>query len=136
MLEYETANPGQDFDEKESAAFDPERDLSRPSPVVQIATGTEPIPSSHGDLAQMRGGSIEAKAEYQREPTPTTASGSRGSGSRKAWLTGPAAMKEGKREVGYSPQAEADRKAEADLSYQAGPDVESGSHGLAAADSA
>ena len=123
MLEYETANPGQDFDEKESAAFDPERDTSRPSPVVQIATGNEPIPSSHGDLAHMRGSVVEATAEY-----PPASSGSRGSTSHKPWLTGPSAMKEGKREAGYSPQTEAEQKAEADLSYQAGPVVESGDH--------
>lgn len=30
MLEYETANPGQDFDEREHEFFDPSTDTSRP----------------------------------------------------------------------------------------------------------
>lgn len=30
MLEYETANPGQDFDDKEEEFFDPSKDTSRP----------------------------------------------------------------------------------------------------------
>lgn len=39
MLEYETANPGQDFDEHEKEAFDPEKHTSRPPPVVNIHPG-------------------------------------------------------------------------------------------------
>ena len=37
MLEYETANPGQDFDELEKEHFDPQKDLSRPVPVISFA---------------------------------------------------------------------------------------------------
>ena len=40
MLEYETANPGQDFDEKEDAAADPNkdvRDVQRPTPMAAPA---------------------------------------------------------------------------------------------------
>ena len=36
-LEYETANPGQDFDENETKLFDPERDVERP--IVSVVTG-------------------------------------------------------------------------------------------------
>lgn len=36
MLEYETANPGQDFDEHEKENFDPEKHTIRPPPVVNI----------------------------------------------------------------------------------------------------
>lgn len=36
MLEYETANPGQDFDELEKQRFDPEKHSTRPPPVVAI----------------------------------------------------------------------------------------------------
>ena len=36
-LEYETANPGQDFDENETKLFDPERDVERP--IVSVAAG-------------------------------------------------------------------------------------------------
>ena len=143
MLEYETANPGQDFDEKEDAAFDPEKDVSRPSPMVQVAatSSDQPVPSSHSNLAQMKsesaatggvgsggtGGTPAAAATAHgvdhESPIP---SGSQGGERKKTWLVGPQAMKEGEREVGYSPYEEAKRKAEADLSYQAGPEVEAG----------
>ena len=43
-LEYETANPGQDFDENETKLFDPERDVERP--MVSVVTGgSTPEPS-------------------------------------------------------------------------------------------
>ena len=38
-LEYETANPGQDFDENETKLFDPERDVDRPM-VNLVAPGS------------------------------------------------------------------------------------------------
>ena len=34
-LEYETANPGQDFDENETQLFDPDKDINRP--IVNVA---------------------------------------------------------------------------------------------------
>ena len=43
MLEYETANPGQDFDEKEDAAADPNkdvRDVQRPTPMAAPASNS------------------------------------------------------------------------------------------------
>lgn len=36
MLEYETANPGQDFDEREQEFFDPTKDTTRP--IVNLAS--------------------------------------------------------------------------------------------------
>ena len=36
-LEYETANPGQDFDENETKLFDPETDVERP--IVNVVAG-------------------------------------------------------------------------------------------------
>lgn len=43
-LEYETANPGQDFDENETKLFDPEKDVERP--MVSVMTGgSTPEPS-------------------------------------------------------------------------------------------
>ena len=49
-LEYETANPGQDFDENETKLFDPERDVERP--MVNIVPGgstSEPSRPISGD---------------------------------------------------------------------------------------
>lgn len=43
-LEYQTANPGQDFDENETKLFDPERDVDRPM-VNVVATGSVSEPS-------------------------------------------------------------------------------------------
>ena len=42
--EYETANPGQDFDDLEASAYNPEVDLQRPviSPTAEIERNTSP----------------------------------------------------------------------------------------------
>ncbi len=60
-LEYETANPGQDFDENETKLFDPERDVERP--MVNVITGgstSEPSRPISGDTL----------SGYRREETP------------------------------------------------------------------
>ena len=60
-LEYETANPGQDFDENETKLFDPERDVERP--MVNIVTGgSTPEPS--------RPISGDTLSGYKREENP------------------------------------------------------------------
>ncbi|KAL6713666.1 Aquaporin-1 [Lecanora helva] len=52
MLEYETANPGQDFDEHEKEHFDPEKHTIRPPPVVNFQPSTETLHDKHEeDLA-------------------------------------------------------------------------------------
>ncbi|KAL8719538.1 MAG: hypothetical protein Q9225_003459 [Loekoesia sp. 1 TL-2023] len=45
MLEYEAANPGQDFDDKEQTFLDPSQGTSRP--IINFAT-TEPACAEHG----------------------------------------------------------------------------------------
>ncbi|CAD6565240.1 MAG: hypothetical protein ASARMPRED_006521 [Alectoria sarmentosa] len=60
-LEYETANPGQDFDENETKIFDPETDVERP--MVSVVTGgsiSEPSRPISGDTL----------SGYKREETP------------------------------------------------------------------
>ena len=60
-LEYETANPGQDFDEHETKFFDPERDVERP--IVNVVTGgSTPEPS--------RPISGDTLSGYRREQDP------------------------------------------------------------------
>lgn len=60
-LEYETANPGQDFDENETKLFDPETDVERP--IVNVMTsGSNPEPS--------RPISGDTLSGYKREETP------------------------------------------------------------------
>ena len=60
-LEYETANPGQDFDENETKFFDPERDVERPI-VNVVSGGSTPEPS--------RPISGDTLSGYRREEAP------------------------------------------------------------------
>ena len=70
-LEYETANPGQDFDENETKLFDPARDVERP--IVNVVTGgSTPDPS--------RPISGDTLSGYRREEVPLQQVQSRGSG--------------------------------------------------------
>ena len=64
MLEYETANPGQDFDENETQLFDPEKDVNRP--MVNFAAPSE----SSEPNAKSRPISGDTFAEYRREEIP------------------------------------------------------------------
>ena len=57
-LEYETANPGQDFDENETKLFDPETDVERP--IVNVVTGG----STSGPSRPISGDTLSA---YRRE---------------------------------------------------------------------
>ena len=65
MLDYETANMGQDFDENETQLFDPERDTNRP--MVNFS-----VPSEGGSqtLTKSRPRSGDTFAEYRREEIP------------------------------------------------------------------
>ena len=65
MLEYETANPGQDFDENETKIFDPERDVDRP--MVNLVAPGNPNTSP---AAQSRPISGDTLGGYRREEIP------------------------------------------------------------------
>ena len=65
MLEYETANPGQDFDENETKIFDPERDVDRP--IVNLVA---PSNSNTSPIAQSRPISGDTLGGYRREEIP------------------------------------------------------------------
>lgn len=67
-LEYETANPGQDFDENETKLFDPEKDVERP--MVSVMTGgstSEPSRPISGDTL----------SGYKRDENPPNQGNSR-----------------------------------------------------------
>ncbi|KAL9102035.1 MAG: hypothetical protein Q9163_002768 [Psora crenata] len=119
MLEYETANPGQDFDEKEHEAFDPDRDTSRPNPIVNI---TAPDEVGHANQSDPLWSSSDAVAALSLPAT----SGNRGNGSARGH-TGLSAAKGKSKEAGSAPHPEAIQKTTEDLSYNAGPVIESGS---------
>ena len=66
MLEYETANPGQDFDEHETKIFDPERDVDRP-----MVSLVDPAPSTSSPAAgRSRPISGDTLGGYRREEIP------------------------------------------------------------------
>ena len=69
-LEYETANPGQDFDENETKLFDPERDVERP--IVSVAAGG----SLSGPSRPISGDTLSA---FKREETQSQQDQSRDS---------------------------------------------------------
>ncbi|KAL9010070.1 MAG: hypothetical protein Q9173_004960 [Seirophora scorigena] len=80
MLEYETANPGQDFDDQEHEFFDPSKDTSRP--IVNLAPDgstqiiDETIPSAHephpgysaGPGGHVSGEATSSEARYHYGP--------------------------------------------------------------------
>ena len=125
MLEYETANPGQDFDEHEKENFDPEKHTSRPPPVVSVQPSAETLQNKHGDGKDLN----EKSGEEYYDPD-----------GRKAYPDSPtagkgrhdkiAAMKGGRKGAGFSPgQAESQSAAQgvSDI-YDAAPGAEAG-HG-------
>ena len=65
MLEYETANPGQDFDENETQLFDPERDTNRP-----MVNFSAPSDGGSQGISKSRPISGDTFAEYRREEIP------------------------------------------------------------------
>ena len=65
MLEYETANPGQDFDENETKIFDPERDVDRP-----MVNFVAPENLNTSPAAQSRPITGDTLGSYRREEIP------------------------------------------------------------------
>ena len=65
VLEYETANLGQDFDENETQLFNPERDTNRP-----IVNFSAPSDSGSQPITKSRPISGDTFAEYRREEIP------------------------------------------------------------------
>ena len=91
MLEYETANPGQDFDENETKIFDPERDVDRPmvNLVAPGAPNTSPAAQSRPITGDTLGGvyrreeipleQVKSDASGQQTPVSATRASPRGS---------------------------------------------------------
>ena len=75
-MEYETANPGQDFDENETKLFDPERDVDRPIVNLVAPENTSDRPS------QSRPISGDTLSGYRREEIPLEQLKTNGSGGQ------------------------------------------------------
>ena len=101
-MEYETANPGQDFDENETKLFDPERDVDRPM-VNLVAPESTATTDQPGQSRPISGDTLGGyrREEIPLEPIKTSHSG-------KKSLTPP--MKGGRR--GSSPLTPATMVAE------------------------
>ena len=122
MLEYETANPGQDFDEKEHQAFDPDRDTSRPNPIVDITSKDDFDRSKRANFVPVSSDGVGEHEHYG----PAT-SGSQDSESARDGA-GVTAVKGKRKEAGYSTYREAIQTPTQELAYQVAADVESGNY--------
>ncbi|KAL8853392.1 MAG: hypothetical protein Q9221_001709 [Calogaya cf. arnoldii] len=117
ILEYETANPGQDFDEREQDFFDPSKGTTRP--IVNLA----PNGSAFVEDANSRPGSglpdvNSPGPEFEQPPPPELRGGQPPTGTMTGGRAGTALdQHDGNVEGGSSGP---------ELRYQRGPDVESG----------
>ncbi|KAL8658552.1 MAG: hypothetical protein Q9226_000927 [Calogaya cf. arnoldii] len=116
ILEYETANPGQDFDEREQDFFDPSKGTTRP--IVNLV----PDGSAFVEDANSRPGSglpdvNSPGPEFEHPPPPELRGGQPPTGSMTGGRAGTADRHDGNMEGGSSgPESR----------YQRGPDAESG----------
>ncbi|KAI9819115.1 MAG: hypothetical protein M1827_007271 [Pycnora praestabilis] len=76
MLEYETANPGQDLDEKEAEVFNPDEDVTRPIPTTD----------ANGNLQRADTGSKHSSKNHTRHNSegPTNSYGNGGGQGRNS----------------------------------------------------
>ncbi|MCJ1413833.1 hypothetical protein MMC32_000158 [Xylographa parallela] len=122
-LEYETANPGQDFDDREAEVFDPEKDLTRPNVAVSpdyIVDNSGAVErfSSNGDTRQNSRPLSQSTTVPATVPTPLSHP-----------LT--SAVRDGERDPGENAVAGRyvnyfDHPQHANNTYRQGPDAESG----------
>lgn len=123
MLEYETANPGQDFDGHEKEHFDPEKHAVRPPPVVSLQSSDEALQQKLGEAGHVKEVSGQEYYDPDRKKAHPDSSVD-GKGRHKKM----SAMKGGRQEAGYSPgQAESQKPAQgvSDI-YDAAPGAETG----------
>ena len=128
MLEYETANPGADFDELEKQHFNPDIHGSRPPAIVNLQpTGGSSDPhilmqqQQHDEVRTLTGAEAEHYDPDGVKVSPGNPAAGRGRHRRMS------AWKGGGKEAGFSP-AEAS-KTETETStdvYDAAPGVETG----------
>ena len=118
MLEYETANPGADFDELEKQHFNPEIHTSRPPTIIALPSSAQPDVQKDGEAS--------AEADPSDSNGIVTGPGTHGTGKGRQRRM--SVLKGGRREAGFSP-AEAARKGTEDLTtdvYDAAPGAERG----------
>ena len=140
-LEYETANPGQDFDENETKIFDPERDVDRPMVNLVADPNSNRAASQPSNPSRPISGDTLGRLEREEmtvEQIRSTQAGSRGRGESSLPSASVDAEKSGVGAVGsgedivhggphYSQTAnQLDPRLAGQQTFQAGPEVESG----------
>ena len=123
MLEYETANPGQDFDEHEKEHFDPKKHTTRPPPVVSVEPSDEILQEKHGQHSHIKG--ISGQEYYDPDGTKAYPDSPTAGKGRHNKMT---AMKGGRTEAGFSPGQASSQQPVAGISdiYDAAPGAEAG----------
>ncbi len=121
-LEYETANPGQDFDENETQLFDPEKDVNRP--IVNVAAG-EAVADPQAQSRPISGDTMTNHlSQEQNHSAKLSASSSYGQANHLSAANG------GRRGSSLAPGSETPHNLHGEPStmYRDAPDVESGRH--------
>ena len=125
-IEYETANPGQDFDENETQLFDPEKDINRP--IVNVAASgavTDPLEGSRQGSRPISGDTMtNYLGQEPNQPVEPVAS------SFHARPAHDPAVNGGGRGPSMHPGTPATNEVDGEPStmYRDGPDMESGRH--------
>lgn len=115
MLEYETANPGADFDEHEYENFDPEIHASRPPTVVNIVPSSDPLEPHSAAEANHDGPNDGAKVSPGSHPA----------GKRRHRRM--SVLQGGRKERGFSPTEAAQKESEESTdAYDAASSAEMG----------
>lgn len=119
MLEYETANPGADFDEHEKENFDPDIHGSRPPTTVNLQPSNDR--QNHGEARTVTGAEADHYDPDGLKASPGNHTAGQGRHRRMS------ALKGGRKEPGFSP-AEATQKETENLTdvYDAAPGAEKG----------
>ena len=108
MLEYETANPGADFDEHEKEHFNPNIHGSRPPTIVNLQPPIDQQQQQNPGAAR----TITGPEADHYDPDGVKASpGNHTAGKGRHRMM--SALKGGRKETGFSPAVEAEAEAEA-----------------------
>lgn len=115
MLEYETANPGADFDEHEYENFDPEIHTSRPQTIVKVQASGDPLEPHSA-----------AEADHD-DPDKDVKVGPDSQAAGKPRHRRTSAVKGGRKERGFSPAKAVQKDSEEGIDvYDAGSSAEMG----------
>ena len=117
MLEYETANPGADFDELEREHFNPEIHVSRPPTIINLQPNDQHDIERHGEPRTVAGAEADHYGPDGAKASPGTHPAGKGRHRRLS------ALKGGRKEPGSSPAGPAQKETDV---YDAVPGAKMG----------